>query len=382
MSLTQDEKREAWVAFVDAEGNRAEAARSLGLAPRTLGYRLDRYMADRGITPGEAKVMARTGSGENRPTRWWVSDNGQKFSAQFDRPDSLITLDQIREAVSTVPPVGPVINPPFNPTPPDHISFDLIPIPDLHSGLLCDPEITGSDYNTKIAGTRVFSWASTLMHNAEKGRPRTLVIGVIGDITHADDQENVTRKSKNPLDVDSRYGETFIRTVRSLVQVVDLAACLYDSVVIYILHGNHDPNTAHAIRASLIMRYSETEGVSVVENTRGTQCFVKDRNMIVLSHGHEVGFKNGLAYVSNLYPEEWGKTRHRFLHLGHIHQAKKGDPSPSAISTAGALQIEYHPPVASPDAYSIDNFGGARSGMTLIRYSKQFGEHSRYSLRV
>ena len=76
-------------------------------------------------------------------------------------------------------------------------------ISDLHLGMYSWARETGADYDIRIASGLLISAMKRLMQKTP--RAQHCVIAQLGDLMHMDDSSNQTRRSRNALDVDTRY---------------------------------------------------------------------------------------------------------------------------------------------------------------------------------
>ncbi len=103
----------------------------------------------------------------------------------------------------------------------------------------------------------------------------------LGDLLHADNARNMTERSGNILDVDTRYAKT--TTTDLLVEVSEMSAAKHDLIEIVLKPGNHDPNSTVGLVQGQRMYWG---------NSNRT---VAEASVVYIDHGLSSGMKYGIA---------------------------------------------------------------------------------------
>ena len=202
---------------------------------------------------------------------------------------------------------------------PKNVQNDLMtiyPIADLHLGMYSWARETGSSYDCDIATSIVMEGFRKIMSRSPDSSQ--CVIAQLGDLLHLDDDSNQTRRSGNPLDVDSRYGRVAEVGLRVYRSVIDLALSKHKNVHVVNVAGNHDDISGYWLGVAVETAY-ENEPRLIVDNQGPYHFYEYGMNLIGMCHGHTSKKENlGEIMVSDR-PEAVGRTLYRHWLTGHIH---------------------------------------------------------------
>lgn len=358
--------KEAWEAWERHGGSRvmgarAAAAADLGIGPQTLADRARRYLP---VDPATQAAMDAVGA-TMLPDSFWAktkSTDGISHSVRFKvpQPGEADLIDRIRDAFDGMDAAQPVEAPSYS----DADLLAVYPLADVHVGMMAWGRETGEDYDTRIAANRVREWVGRCV--ASSPAAETAVILDVGDLTHADDQNNQTPKSKHVLDVDTRHFRTLDITIATLTAAVDLALAKHGNVLVRILPGNHNPTSFMAVIFALAAWYRNEPRVTVHKDP--SEFFMMEWGQVMLAahHGDKAKAQSMVMFLADHFAEAWGRTKYRFLFTGHLHHHKSAD--------IGGLQWEQLRAITSRDAYAVSHAYTARSQMQGITYHKERGE--------
>jgi hypothetical protein len=370
--IPDDELREVievWRAH-DCRGDKAAA--SIGMNPKTFDYRLARARA-KGfhLSDGARHIVKAAKLAPVEARGGWVhsyDDDGKKIGATRwappeDGAEAEAWLDKVAAAFASVPAVPPV-------PAPDMADADLLtiyPLADAHVGMLAYGKETGESYNTDIAADRIRSWVARAV--AASPSSAVAVILDVGDLTHADDDTNVTPRSKHPLTVDSRHFRTLDVTIAALSTAIECALQKHGKVIVRILPGNHNQTSYMAVMFALAERYRNEPRVEV-QKVPG-EFFVMEFGAVMLAahHGHGAKPERMVHFLADEYAQMWGRTRHRFLWTGHLHHLKAQD--------IGGVQHEQLRAITARDAYAVSQSYSARAQLQAITLHRDRGEVQR-----
>lgn len=357
MTPTQREAIEAY----ERLGSYAAAARELGIDESSVRERIKR--AQRRLDPSVTKAMSEVGMEDAGilHSGWIKTENASLYFQVPREADSY--AEQAKEILQDITPAKPTQAPSF-------CAGDLLtvyPIADAHFGMMAWGKETGEDYDTAIATSRLQEWIGRAV--ASSPPSETAVILDVGDLTHADDQTNMTPRSGHVLDVDTRHFRTLEMTLCALVAGIDLALEKHKRVIVRILPGNHNIHAYLVILFALAERYREEPRVEV-QKVPG-EFFVMEwgRCLIAAHHGDKAKAERIVLYLADEHSEQWGRTRHRFLFTGHLHNHKSAD--------IGGCTWEQLRAVTARDAYAASHAYVARAQLQAITYDKTHGEVQR-----
>lgn len=375
-----DTEKEALVARALAE-NQTErgAAESTGIPKSTvhdISKRLKRKAARQGVAPESdmhhgvpepffVKGISTYYNAEGKPSGQWVksaSDPSQvkaiaKAAAQafFEDMDPLPPAD------------GPWSNPSVDP---DEDLCSMYVLADLHLGMYSWAKETGDSYDCATASELIVSAFQKLF--ARGPDSEQCIIAQLGDLLHMDDDSNQTRRSGNPLDVDTRYHRVAEVAMRVYRRVIDMALQKHQYVHIVNVPGNHDDISGYWMGVAVENAYAEEPRLTI-DNSPGPYFYYQfGSNLFGFCHGHTAKpDKLGEIMVSDV-PEMISDTDHRYWMTGHIHHQSLKE---SAICT-----VESFRTLAAKDSWHYGK--GYRSGrdMKCIVFHKLYGEDERLTV--
>lgn len=279
-------------------------------------------------------------------------------------PEAIVAW--IKEAFTDFEPAAPAA-----PAPPvaNADLLTLIPLADWHLGMFAWNREVGENWDLKIAERTIGAAMDELMPRTKPSG--TAVVLGLGDLFHSDNNENKTARSGNVLQVDGRYQKIIKAGLLMLVRTGDSALRFHEHVIFRVLPGNHDEHAAVAVALGLMAWYRNEPRVTVDVDP---SLFWWHRFGVVLlgaTHGHTVKLKDMPQIMAHRRAEDWGVTKKRFVHGGHLHHTEK------TTTEGGGCITEIHQAPVPQDAW---HFGaGFLSGRTVqaITYHRERGEFGR-----
>jgi hypothetical protein len=235
----------------------------------------------------------------------------------------------------------------------DEDTMAVYSIPDAHIGMLAWDKETGQDFDLSIAEKLYADTIDALVASAPPSKQALLI--ELGDFFHADNSRNMTERSGNILDVDSRYGKVTARGIRILRRAISRLLEKHAKVKVLVKAGNHDENTAimlaHVIRAVYERdpRVEVSDDVARIERVRWGKC------LIGATHGHTIKTGPLPLLMAATWPEDWGATQHRIWYVGHVHH--------DSLTEAPGCLVETLRTASPRDAYAAG--AGYHSGNDL-----------------
>lgn len=250
----------------------------------------------------------------------------------------------------------------------------IINIGDAHFGMYAHNDISGDNYDTKIAAKRHKDVFDRLMINAPDCE--TCIINQLGDYFHADNYEGFTARSKHALDTDGRLEHVFLIGLEVMTYMTSEALKRFKKVIVRHCRGNHDDILSMAIKAHQQAWWRSEKRLEVAMSPAPTWVYQHGKSAFLVTHGHAPKPAKLAEYFAAKYPEIWGATKHRYCYHGHIHSKN------TAQETYGGCITESF--AGLPPADSWHNEQGYVSGqsMCLIVLDKDKGEVRRSTERV
>jgi hypothetical protein len=256
---------------------------------------------------------------------------------------------------------------------PTEVDTDLLtiyPLGDPHSGLYSWIKETGHTFDLAE-----YERINTLAIDAIMlGSPKsdTALYIDLGDTVHAHDDKKRTPGSGHYLDVSGRICEAIESSFKLKAYHIDRLLEHHNNVIFRLNRGNHDPVTAVAISGMVRERYRLNPRVTVVDPYNPYWYYEFGKVMIATAHGDGAKAPQMGPVMANDQAEMWGRTKHRYCFLGHVHHWK-GENFPG-------VTVEYFGTLAAPDFYS--HHAGYRStreikSITLHREHGRWGSVER-----
>lgn len=251
----------------------------------------------------------------------------------------------------------------------DHLDPDLLNLhllPDLHIGLHAHPATAQLRWTLPRA---VETYRRLFRLLIERSAPAgTGVILGGGDLLHVDDPLKATRGHGNRLDAAEPYEIILGEAEALLVYQVDLALQKYETVVVRILKGNHDPDSAVAIAHFLRAWFRNDPRVTVDTDPSLFWFYEWGVTMLGATHGHETKIKQMPGVMAADRSEMWGRTKVRYAHGFHIHHNSAG------AGEEGGASWQTHEAPTPRDDWHQGNPYRARRSLPLITYHRDHGE--------
>lgn len=391
--LSEDLAREAARAFQEHGGNQSAAAASLGLARQTFRSRL-RRASERGLLLDAGPAMpgfrvSRVSDGPAGRTVEQKPDVGEAFavppghtvkgvSALLD-PEGREVAKWVKTREGDLDPAAIVgfVKSAFEDykpaarklAPPRYASDDLctlLPLADWHLGMFAWGKEVGENWDLEIAEERIGAAVmETVVASPESGEG--IVLGG-GDLIHSDNNRNQTARSGNTLDVDGRYEKVIGAACRLTERTVDLMRRRHETVRVRILKGNHDEHASVAVAYHLAALYRNEPRVTVDLDPSLFWWHRFGRVLLGATHGHTVKIREMPSIMAHRRAEDWGATKHRYVHGFHLHHKER-----TATEGEGVI-TEIHQAPIPQDAWHFGS--GYLSGRSIkaITYHRDFGE--------
>jgi hypothetical protein len=201
-----------------------------------------------------------------------------------------------------------------------------------------------------------------------------IIIG-LGDLLHFDGYEPVTSRSRNVLDVDGRYPLVLQTATSVLIWAIEKALRKHEQVIVRILPGNHDDQSAIAVSLALSMYYRESKRVAVDCDPSRYWWWRFGETFIGATHGDMTKMQDLPLVMASARPVDWGASQHRYLWTGHIHHK-------SAIKEVGNVIVEsFRSPAARDAWHAASGYVSGRS-LTAITLHRAYGEISRQTANI
>lgn len=370
MPQTKKYSDEAIMEAMEEHGSMRAAARAVGCSFATLQERVTK-LRRRGWSPEHdmTKVVPEgyrlkgtsTLYGEDgKPKLQWV-----KSTIDHERQEEL-AREIARSMAREIEPRAPVTLEGM----PNANLMTIYPIVDAHIGMMAWGKEVGADYDLAIARERTIRAFEYLVECSQPSG--TCVIANLGDFFHSENMEGMTSRSKNVLDMDSRFGKMIDVGVEVIIAMIDAALRKHKTVHVVNLRGNHDETASQVMNSCMVAMYRENERV-LVDPSPSVFKYQRFGNVLVgMHHGHATKMDGLPMVMASDRAKDWGDTEHRFWLTGHVHHRSK-----MATEKAGC-SVESFRTLIPADSHAHDHGYRSMSQAVAIVYHREYGEVTRH----
>lgn len=240
----------------------------------------------------------------------------------------------------------------------------VYPLPDWHVGLLAWGKEVGQDYDSDIAQKEISDVMGKLMRRTPESK-QAVILG-LGDLMHIDSYDHVTPASKNNLDADGRYPKVLQVATEMCLSTIDMALSKHENVLVRILPGNHDEQSAIAVTLAVSMYYKNMKRIKVDVTPSRYWWWRWGNTFLGATHGDKAKMNKLPGVMASRNPEDWGKTKHRYIYTGHIH-------TQTGMEIDGVAVESFQSPAVG-DAWHHAMGYGAKRSVVAITHDKYDGE--------
>lgn len=238
---------------------------------------------------------------------------------------------------------------------------------DCHVGMLAWGTEAGEPWDLKIAEEVLTKTFDAMVD----GSPCSdiAIVNQQGDFLHFDSMKPVTPEHGHILDADSRYQKVVEVAVRIMRRVIEKALRKHRKVKVLMNEGNHDMAGSVWLRVMFKQLYADNPRVTVEGSPLPYVVHQHGATMLCYHHGHLAKNDNLPLLFAARFPEMWGATKKRYIHVGHRHSVdEKEHPG---------VKVIQHPTLAAADAYAARGGWLSERQATAITYHRDSGEFSR-----
>lgn len=191
----------------------------------------------------------------------------------------------------------------------------FIPLADIHFGLMATLELSGEDYNTRIARKRVRYVVDKILEKIE-GKQIDRIIFLIGNDGINADNLNGTTTNGTPQDNQLNWFETIRQFTDLMVETIDKLIKVAP-VLAFFVPSNHDLHSMFGICETLKAYYRNCLSVTICNEATQRKYFRFGKNMIGFSHDEKE--KNVAKIMAAEQPKIWGETKFKYFMISHLH---------------------------------------------------------------
>lgn len=205
-----------------------------------------------------------------------------------------------------------------------------IPAIELHLGKYAEYDETGQDYSTDIATRRFYHILDEILRTQEQEKCDTAVVMIGNDFFNTDTSTNTTTKGTPQMN-DIRWKSLFMQGLEMYKNLFFTLREEFNHIDVRLCQGNHDVMSSFYLYIALSSYFAKDDKIKFCENYREYQCYQFGDNAIFFGHGDN-NFKRLLRSIPAEFYQEWGSSKYRELHLGHLHSELTVDDQSGMIT--------------------------------------------------
>lgn len=372
--LSDEVLRETIAVWEQFRRQRTLAAESLGMSKSTFDKRLavaQKRASEMGwhLSEGVQKQIQAVSISGAEVREGWIQvtdpETGRKIGnvhyavPKLTEEENASRLETIRDAFADIIPAPPIIQSPHSQK--GKIAF--FPHTDVHIGVDVDADRAGRDYTPDIAVERLREGFSRV--HASIPPCETAIILNNGDLTHANDDRDVTVKSQHRLKVRGSHRSNLRLATLATKWQIDMALQRSERVIYRPNRGNHDPNTPDTLSIALGIYYADNPRVTIDDSEREIWVYQQGKVFLAAWHGDKRRPQAVCGSLPGLFPEQWGASRHWHGFSGHYHEEQH--------AVHNSMDWWQLPSVCSLDQYSADAGFNNSAAMRAMMFCENEG---------
>ena len=235
----------------------------------------------------------------------------------------------------------------FEPFTTEFLEIDL---PDLHIGQYSSYNETGEYYDINIAVERIEAAINDIVDHAQYNYYERVVLALLGDILACDNNNHSTTKG-TLQDIDGKPYEAFDAAARLLIKVIKKLEEVAPEVNVISVTGNHDNLSGYYLAKTLEAYFNDDSRVTFDITPNPRKAIRYGDVLLGYSHG-DMKTNNMLTWLQNDYAHDWGLSKFREIHTGHLHHLST--VKFQAEEDIGGVIIRYLPRISSNSAWEAN----------------------------
>ncbi len=200
----------------------------------------------------------------------------------------------------------------------------VLPISDLHYGLISEDNTSDNIYNMEIAEERLTHYVDFTLDNVKLNSKDTILITFGNDFFNCDNVAGTTAHG-TPQDNEASYFSIFDKGVNLGISIVEHLLKNTDcNIHIASVQGNHDLQSSHAMSLALYFNYKDNKRVTVDVRSDEKSRFYYRFGENLIGFGHETKIKECHRIMSSEC-NDWSNYKYRTMFLGHLHKEEVYD---------------------------------------------------------
>jgi hypothetical protein len=245
----------------------------------------------------------------------------------------------------------------------DRLMF--IPQIEAHLGKISEEIETGVNYNHEVVEERVRKVFEEAISLQEREQCDRCLVVVGGDFFNSESNGQTSSGTQQQNDV--RYKEMFNIGLKLYLEGLLALKEHFNNVDVKICAGNHARAMEHFLYIALSCYFANDDKIKFCEDYKDTQSYVFGNVGLFFNHG-DPNQKRLVASIPAEFYEDYGKTKFRYLFLGHLHKLE-------VINSENGITVHRVPAICENDNWHYQNrFGiGNIPQHEIMVFDKNYG---------
>ena len=253
---------------------------------------------------------------------------------------------------------------------------------DAHFGKFSwNEETLMGNWDTQICKNAYLEGCEKSLKHIVPYNPQKIFFVFGNDFMHFENTEGVTPKGGHTLDVDGRLPKVARTAMEAVIEAINMCRSVAPVEVKWV-PGNHDLHASMWLSLILEAFYRNDKYVTVDNGASHKKAVLWGKLLVGWLHdasGRKMS--PSINLVPQFWPELWGQSIYRELHVGHKH--KKTETKTMPINTIGGTIIRQIPSLSSIDYWHADNvFVDAVPAGEALLWSKEDGVVAHYTSNI
>lgn len=200
----------------------------------------------------------------------------------------------------------------------------IIPIADLHYGLLAKKETSKTEYNMNIAEARLNEFVERVL--AESPNVDELLLTLGNDFFNADTLDGTTCHGTHQ-DQEDLYFPIVQRGFQMVVDLIEriCTSCVTKHLTIASVQANHDRITSHMLMIALNAFYKNVKDIDVLVDSDMSSRFYYRFGKNLFGFGHDTKIQTAASVFPQEAAKDWSNTKFRTFFIAHLHHEEVKD---------------------------------------------------------
>jgi len=227
----------------------------------------------------------------------------------------------------------------------------VVDIADLHINKYATSELTGAEYNSKLAVERAVLGTKGLLEKSSGFNIEKILFVIGNDVLNTDNLNHSTTKL-TPQDTDTNWYEAFLIAKKCYVECIQLCLSVANVDVVH-CPSNHDFMSGCFLAEVISTYFKNCDNITFDISPSYRKCYRYYNNMINLEHGDKGKALDLPLIYAQSNPKMWYETKFRYGYLHHVHHQDKKQFQSSKDYVG--VNITYLRSPSSADIWHSDN---------------------------